>query len=840
MSEMNLKQIEDKLNEEFASEFRKLVFWYDGAAEFEDEIDSINLQNAKVLRLGRDNQFYIKYHIECENTKDNFLIYAPFDKPQGKDNHLADTLRYSKEFFADRASLIMLELGCTEKVKPYIKSHSKFFAAKERLSKLTDFEIERYTEGMLSVAMMSVIAKSKTASFDEVMRAILTDEDIEDNRYLSEFRKYDLTDDFWKQVELNFGYQDSEPTIEKLILTMFATYAAKTVKCDLPQSLRKFVSYKAGNVIAFLDNLMNNYIYGESFDRISDLAFRMLKGETEFSKMPVEDISECYIFRGVDSIIIKWITERLRAEDTAATLLQKSIPEICKIRRKQHFGIKQKSEYFVLENAWYLLSAGSYTSIAGLDRVAKSYTEKGFYLDRRYRYFYFYYDKLEDNTAFEDLRQLVENVYTNEYLNKIAVNWTNEFTVDVDDTRLTRQQSFYSSIIAPQKERTVVIISDALRYEVGYSLFEKLQADEKCTVSIEPMLSVLPSYTRLGMAALLPHRSLGFNENYDVLIDGKTADDLKGRQAILQGYCENSRCIQYDELKTMNIAGLREVFTGQNVVYVYHNQIDARGDKQATENEVFSACEEAIDEIYSLIKRLSTSANTVHFIVTADHGFIYKRDKLTESDKISKVSSAGAFTGKRYYVSESAVEADGVVSVPLSSALTNDDNRIVSFPIASDIFKTAGGGCNYVHGGCSPQEMLIPVIDVKTEKGKKETANATISLISIAGKITNLITTLDFIQTEPVSDVIKETTYRIYFVSSDNEKISNEHIYVADKTDVEAPKRMFNLRFSFKEKKYDKAKKYYLVAIDDKTGVEVLRHETIMDIAFANDFGFDI
>ena len=147
------------------------------------------------------------------------------------------------------------------------------------------------------------------------------------------------------------------------------------------------------------------------------------------------------------------------------------------------------------------------------------------------------------------------------------------------------------------------------------------------------------------------------------------------------------------------------MFTGQNVVYVYHNQIDARGDKQATENEIFSACEEAIDEIYALIKRLSTSANTVHFIVTADHGFIYKRDKLTESDKISKVSSGIAFTGKRYYVSESAVEADGVGNAPLSSVLINDDNRIVSFPIASDIFKTAGGGYNYVHGGCSPIGM---------------------------------------------------------------------------------------------------------------------------------------
>ena len=52
-------------------------------------------------------------------------------------------------------------------------------------------------------------------------------------------------------------------------------------------------------------------------------------------------------------------------------------------------------------------------------------------------------------------------------------------------------------------------------------------------------------------------------------------------------------------------------------MYVYHNQVDERGDKLITENEVFVACEEAIEEIHTIIKRL-TSANNFHFIITAD------------------------------------------------------------------------------------------------------------------------------------------------------------------------------------------------------------------------------
>lgn len=329
-----------------------------------------------------------------------------------------------------------------------------------------------------------------------------------------------------------------------------------------------------------------------------------------------------------------------------------------------------------------------------------------------------------------------------------------------------------------------------------------------------------------------------YADNFDVLVDGKVCASTEQREAILQEYKINSKCVQYDSLKTMKQADLRSIFTGQDVVYIYHNQIDARGDKAASENEVFTACEEAIEEIYSMIKKIASQANTLHFIVTADHGFIYKRDKIQATDKISGAASKSNSVGQRYSISAKGLDADGVCSTTVGKVLGNKDERIISFPLASDIFKVAGAGQNYVHGGCSPQEMLIPLLDVKVDKGKKETSSAEIALVSLTTKITNLITTLDFVQTEPVSDVVKETTYRVYFISENNEKISNENIVIADKKDKDTAKRMFRLRFSFKNKKYDKAQRYYLVAYDDKNDIEVLRHEIIMDIAFADDFGF--
>lgn len=43
-----------------------------------------------------------------------------------------------------------------------------------------------------------------------------------------------------------------------------------------------------------------------------------------------------------------------------------------------------------------------------------------------------------------------------------------------------------------------------------------------------------------------------------------------------------------------------------------------RGDKPNTEDEVFNACEEAVQEIMDLICRINGSGNTHHFIVTAE------------------------------------------------------------------------------------------------------------------------------------------------------------------------------------------------------------------------------
>ena len=838
MAELNLKQIVDRLNAEFTGDTRKLVFWYDEKAEFEEDMESVELENAKVYRLQPDNQFQTKYYLERIDTTTNYLIYAPFPKPDVKDNHLEDTMLYSKRFYADRASLLSVDLGIDEKYKHVIEKHIKFFANKDRTQRFYDLEIENFNEENILIGLLSALCKTKICSFEEVVRIVLTESELDDNLYLEEFEKYELLSAFWKLCEQQFGYSDDKPTLEKLVVTMFVTYTDRYLQGGIPKSWNSFYSTKSGNIIAFLDNFMNNVLYRDKYDELSKHVASGLNITTALSGYEISDLLNCDTFIQIDEFIEKWIVDRLVAEDTGAKIDELSIPQICDMRSKMHFGPQLVNQYNMLCSAYQIISEVNYQPVDGFKAVIREYVEKDWMVDQEYRKFYFYYDKIDDTEHYEMLKTLVENIYTNVYLGKQLPNWNQAILEEDSFLQLPLQRRFFEKYVRYSKERTVVIISDAMRYEVGKELFIRMQDDPKCTAKIEPMLSTLPSYTKLGMAALLPNKQLSITDSYQVLVDGQSCDNLASRQAILQVACRDSACVQFDDIKGLKKTDLRNIFTGKQVVYVYHNQIDARGDKAITEDEVFAACEEAVSEIMDLIRKISTNANTYKFIVTADHGFIYKREKITESDKISGINGADAYVNRRFVISDTQILEDGIGNMSLGYVLGSDDQRVVSYPISRHVFKTPGAGQNYVHGGSSPQEMLVPVVSIKMEKGHMETTNVQISLVSMVQKITNLITTMDFIQSDPVSDTVKQATYKMVFMSEDGERISNENTYVADSREPDSQKRIFRMRFNFKNKSYDKSKQYYLVVYDANTEIEAFRHPVIMDLAFADDFGW--
>ena len=839
MAQLSLNQISGKLNNEFNGDSRKIVFWYDDKGEFEADITELQLEHAKIIKLTKSNLFQTKIKLERTDTDENYLVYAPYPKPPSRENHLADTIKYSKEFFADRASLLMVDLEIEDRYKPVIQKYLKFFAAKDRTQRFYELELDCYTTETIEVGLMSVLTKSKNPTFEEVVRTLLVEDNIENSAYLMEFEKYELDEAFWKLCSQEFGYLDENPSVVKLLMTFFVTYTAKTIKGELPSSLHPYLATKPGSVMAFMDQMMNSILYRSKFDNLSQQVFKYIHGENNLANLLAQAVVNLEVFPIADDIIIEWMVDRLLAEDLNAEMEGKTIPQLIKYRDTKHFSERYSADYHLLKHAYYLVHAANFIPEDDILTLIRQYDEQTYLVDTNYRKFYYYYDKLTDDVhKYEELRSLVENIYTNRYLDVIIKRFNDLFSYEKVKGQFKLQKDFYNNFVRNNKERTIVIISDGLRYEVAKELVKRFHRDEKTSAIIEPQVGVLPSYTQLGMAALLPHDTLTISEDYEVKVDGKPTGSLQAREEILQLRDSNSICIQFDEVKQMKQQQLRDTFQGKSVVYIYHNQIDGRGETAISEDEVFNSCEEAIKEIFDLIKRLTGYISANNFIVTADHGFIYKREKLAEDAKIDKFFEKTDRLNRRFIVTEHAYEEIGTQKMSLKDIIDEEDGRYVVYPSTSNVFKLPGGGQNYVHGGSSPQELLIPFIQILTHRGYVESEDAKISLIRSLQKVNNLILNLDFIQKEAISSVVKPATYKVFFVDGQGRLISNENIHVASSKETDASKRLFKLRFSLKNQTYERSQKYYLVALNEQTGLEVLRHELMIDIAFSGDFGF--
>ena len=150
-------------------------------------------------------------------------------------------------------------------------------------------------------------------------------------------------------------------------------------------------------------------------------------------------------------------------------------------------------------------------------------------------------------------------------------------------------------------KRVFVLISDAFRYEAAEELTQQLNSKNKFQANIEGMLGVLPSYTSLGMASLLPHQSLKYKrgQTLSVLADDLPTSGLDQRATVLANY--NGVAIKHEDLLALGKEKGREFVKPHQVIYIYHDRVDAIGDKQSTETKTFEAVEQSIDELAKVV-----------------------------------------------------------------------------------------------------------------------------------------------------------------------------------------------------------------------------------------------
>ena len=152
---------------------------------------------------------------------------------------------------------------------------------------------------------------------------------------------------------------------------------------------------------------------------------------------------------------------------------------------------------------------------------------------------------------------------------------------------------------------------------------------------------------------------------------------------------------------------------------------------------------------------------------------------------------------------------------------------------------------NFVHGGISLQEMVVPVIEYRflrnsskeyqENRKKYDTKPVPVNLLSSSRKISNMIFSLNFHQTEAVGYNREAATYQLYFTDSNGKQISDVQKIIADKTSDNGQDRVFRCSFNLKSLKYSNTENYYLV-IADEAGTQMPQREQFqIDIAFAVD-----
>ncbi|MBK6445921.1 MAG: PglZ domain-containing protein [Bacteroidetes bacterium] len=166
------------------------------------------------------------------------------------------------------------------------------------------------------------------------------------------------------------------------------------------------------------------------------------------------------------------------------------------------------------------------------------------------------------------------------------------------------QYNFYKEKVNAKQQRTAVIISDAFRYESAIELVEVLNKDSKNTTKIESMLASVPSVTSLGMANLLPNTGIEI-QGAGFSIDGISTEGTINRTKILKQAKEKSEAIDFNELIKFDQEKGREFFKNNEIVYIYHNQIDSTGEKIKTERKVYDAVLATVDDLALLIRKLN-------------------------------------------------------------------------------------------------------------------------------------------------------------------------------------------------------------------------------------------
>ena len=868
---MSNARISDSLSALFAN--YPIVFWHDVEAEFSGFIDTLAMEGVQLIRMDEQSNLRIKLLVEGAPDQ-RWLLYSNQPEPEPSKDWLLDVRLRSKIFRADSTSILLEDLGLTTiSLRNHLKERAKFLRAKDRVDRLKRLVLPTDSAEDLDRKMLAVITRADLpelfAILQRVYGAFVANESADlsaQPKVWSDICSNDLEPMFWELVRQQLGYSDTKPTLRDLLIRILVTDFCRSLLGDAPRQLAHFVLTErslAANASVFVSRWRSDIAQFSSYNALAQAVASELDLTPLLGSLSAEQLIECMTFEEIELRIVQDLKKRIvdggganmdvvrahiarRRDGHWANPLLASANDRTKALAACYDALTAAADFFSLK----AIHAGGF-SFTDASVAFSSYRDELFQFDQLYRHFHTAADAVEPTgwAVLHELRATIESLYSGWFIPQLSSAWAKIMegpkgllsSWSLPD--VTAQQNFFKQKVEPLFEgsikRVFVVISDALRFEVAHELVQQTNSKSRFKASLDGMLGVLPSYTALGMAALLPHKTLAYKVGnaVEVQVDGQTVATLDQRNEHLKSF--GGMAIKAEDLMSLGKDKGRELVRDHRLIYVYHDRIDMIGDKQASETKTFEAADQTVQELSSVLGFIINGLNGSTVLLTADHGFMYQESALDVADKsaLEEKPSGTLIAKKRYLIGTELGETPKAWSgnTAISAGTTPDGSLDYWVPKGASRFHFAGGA-RFVHGSAMPQEVVVPLVTVRESEAEgSKTRSVSISLLGSTNKVVTNTQRFEFIQTDAVSERVLARTVGVSL--RDGEKlISDQQTLTFDSNSQLLDERKRSVFLTILSGNYESHKRYDLVMRDAVTKVEVLRQPVQIDLAFGNDF----
>ena len=874
---MKIDQLNEGLDRAFFVEGHRIVFWYDPEQEFGGDLDDLMLADVTILNMQSESELAVKILLEHENTTGKFLLYFPWAEPAVAKDWLLDIKLYSRSFFADRFSILFNELGLQRHaMREHLRQRAQFFASKSRTAALRRYLEPEADEASIDLAMMAAITRADNCDVAHILFAL--GQQAADNNtgletdpyWLNEFAKFNLMGSFAACLQKEVGYPAAAEELDGSKPLNFANVLIRLLTTGFCESINDTPDWAKPHVLettrakasarALLSRWRDSTRYYKAFDEISAWVSEALGIANRLGGIELTDLAQVATFEAAEQHIIRAITVRLPSVDANEFA---KLTELIQMRldgywASRHYDDKKRSRYRLIYKS--LTAAISLFQLRqshaegfhyhGVAELYSAYEQELYKFDLHYRH-YWHASRSAGTEVLKNLDDAVESCYANWYVDNLAKNWGDLLEAErrLDHWQLPgvkNQHHFFKERVAPlltknaQQRRVVVIISDAFRYEAAIELTQRINSKRYSRASLSSQLGVVPSYTTLGMASLLPHETLAYKEGVgdDVFVDGQSSKGTTARDKILAHH--GGRAFTAEEVQDWSKEQGREVLKDCYLAYIYHNTVDAIGDDAATETDTFAAVDRAVEELAELSRKVTTQLNSSSVFITADHGFLFQQSKLEDADRapITHKPENTLKSKKRYVIGQQLPETSDAWAGSTDNTAGTQSGMQFWVPKGANRFHFVGGA-RFVHGGAMPQEIVVPVISVSQLRGERAQSRtrSKVGVISASTnlRMTNNIAKFDFLQTDAVDDLHLPVTVSIGIYDG-VKLVSSEEQITFDSESAQHGERIKQISLSLAGASFDRRSDYFLIIRDKDLATEVNRYRVTIDLAFTDDF----